>query len=103
MKQNSVAHVSSAALLELMGLLSPAVDPIESSVVQAQHLSSSSGGADADNVTIQSLSGRAVFSSGAVAAAATGRLSADGAVVGQDDERTSPERAPPQRAGGGGR
>jgi len=103
MKQDSLAYVSSAALLELTSLLSPAVDPIESSVVQAQHLSSSSGGADVDNVTIQSQSGRAVFSPGAVAAAATGSLSADGAVVGPDDERTSAEGSSPQRAGGGGR
>ena len=60
MKQDSVPYVSSAALQELKDLLSPAVDLIESSVVQAQHLSSSSGGADADNVTIQNQSGRAV-------------------------------------------
>jgi hypothetical protein len=65
MKQDSLAYVSSAALLELTGLLSPAVDPIESSAVQAQHLSSSSGGVDADNVTIQSQPGQAVFSLGA--------------------------------------
>jgi hypothetical protein len=39
MKQDSLAYVSSAALLELTGLLSPAFDPIESSAVQAQHLS----------------------------------------------------------------
>jgi hypothetical protein len=51
MKQDSLAYVSSAALLELTGLLSPAVDPIESSAVQAQHLSSSSGGVDADNAS----------------------------------------------------
>ena len=103
MKQDSVAYVSSAASLDLTCLLSAAVDPIESSVVQAQHLSSSSGGVDADNVAIQNQSGRAVFSSSAVAAAATGSLSADGAVVGPDDERTSAEGASPQRAGGGGR
>jgi hypothetical protein len=65
MKQDSLAYVSSAALLELTGLLSPAVDPIESSAVQAQHLSSSSGGVDADNVTILSQPGQAVFSLGA--------------------------------------
>jgi hypothetical protein len=52
-------------LAELTGLLSPAVDPIESSAVQAQHLSSSSGGVDADNVTTQSQPGQAVFSLGA--------------------------------------
>ncbi len=57
MKQNSVAHVSSVALLALKGLLTTSPDPIESTVAEAQHLSSSSGDADAQTVTMPSRHG----------------------------------------------
>lgn len=53
MKQDRLAYVSGAALLSLGRILSSAPDhPIESSAVQAQHLSSHSGGADVDDATI---------------------------------------------------
>jgi hypothetical protein len=61
MKQHSLAHVS-AALLALRVLSSPATDPIESGLVQAQLISRNSGDTDVDDVTVQSQTGRAVFS-----------------------------------------
>ena len=53
MKQESEAHVSSVALLALKSLLSTGPYPVESMVFEAQHLSSSSGDADAFAVTLE--------------------------------------------------
>jgi hypothetical protein len=103
MKEDSQAHVSAAALLALHVLLSPATDPIESSLVQAQHLSSNSGGADVDNVTVQGQTGRAVFSPGTAPPGVSGSLSADGSLAGADDKRASAKGFSRQRGSGGGR
>jgi hypothetical protein len=78
MKRESLAYVSSAALLTLMSLLSATSDPVESTVVEAQHLSSSSGDADAYAVTLEDQSGRVVFSTRKAAAVASGSASEDG-------------------------
>jgi hypothetical protein len=98
------AHVSSAALLALKELLSPsAADSIELALIQAQHISSSSGGADADTVTTQVQSGRVVLSTGEVAGFAGGSASGDVASAGPDDARTSAEGFSLQRTSRGGR
>jgi hypothetical protein len=102
MKQDNLAHVSSAALLALKDLLSAAPDPIESTVLEAQHHSSSSG--DADAPTIPSQSERVVFPASEAAAVAPGSTSENGPPVGSDAERASAEAAcVQQRATGGGR
>jgi hypothetical protein len=101
MKRESLAYVSSAALLTLKSLLSAASDPVESTVVEAQHLSSSSGDADAYAVTLEDQSGRVVFSTRKAAAVASGSASEDGPSAGPDAERTS--AAPPFSSQGGGR
>jgi hypothetical protein len=49
-KQQTLAYVSSAALLRLRSLLSQVLDPVESTVAEVQHLSSSSGDADVNNI-----------------------------------------------------
>ena len=103
MKQESLAYVSGSALLSLRALLSSDADRIESGMVQAQHLCSDSGGADVDNVPIQSQAGRAICSDDATAAGAAGSLSADASPVGPDDERTPREGTSPRRASGGRR
>jgi hypothetical protein len=104
MKQNGLAHVSSVALLALKGLLTTSPDPIESTVVEAQHLSSSSGDADAHTVTIWSPTRRAVYSTSEAAAVATGSAGEDGPPVGPDAERVSVEAVfVRQRTTGGGR
>ena len=77
MKPGSLAYVSNSALLALRGLLSLDRDRIESGVVQAQHLSSDSGGADADHIPIQSPTRRVVSSASAPTEVAAGSLSAD--------------------------
>lgn len=103
MKQDNLAYVSSAALLALKDLLSAVPDPIESTVVEAQHLSSSTG--DADAPTIPSQSERVVFPTGEAAAVATGSTPEDDPASCQDAERASAE-APfvrQQLATGGGR
>ena len=46
MKPESLARVSLSALRALRALLAPGVEGIESGVIEAQHLSSDSGGAD---------------------------------------------------------
>jgi hypothetical protein len=66
MKQDSLASVSSAALRALTILLSPAVDPIESSALEAQHLYRSSGDADAQEA-IQDQPRRVICSTGEAA------------------------------------
>jgi hypothetical protein len=104
MKQNSVAHVSSVALLALKDLLTTSPDPIESTVAEAQHLSSSSGDADAQTVTIPSPTGRAVCSTSEAAAVATGSAGENDPPVGPDAERVSVEAVfVQQRTTGGGR
>jgi hypothetical protein len=103
MTPGSLAYVSSSALLGLRGLLSLDRDRIESGVVQAQHLSSDIGGADADNTPIQSPTRRAVFSASSPAAAASGTLSGNASLVGADDERMPAEGPSPPRSSGGGR
>jgi len=103
MKQDSLAHVSVAALLALRVLLSPETDPIESSLVQAQYLSSNSGGADVDNVTVQGQTGRAVFSPGTAPPGVAGSLSTDGSLAGADVKRVSAKGFSRQRGSGGRR
>jgi hypothetical protein len=102
MKQNSVAHVSSVALLALKDLLTTSPDPIESTVAEAQHLSSSSGDADAHAVTLEDQSARVVFSTHEAAAVARGSASENGPSVGQDAERTSATSPFSSHVGGGG-
>lgn len=87
---------------EQRGLLRRAPVPIESTPVEAQHLSSSSG--DADAVTIQSPSRRVVCSTSEAAAVAPGGTSEDCPPVGSDAERAS-EEVPflQRRTSGGGR
>jgi len=104
MKQDSLAFVSSAALLALTVLLSPAADAIESSASEAQHLSRSSGDADAHEA-IQEQPRRVIFSTGEAAGVATGSTPEDDPPFCQDAERASAE-APfvrQQSAAGGGR
>jgi hypothetical protein len=103
MKQDSLAHVSVAALLGLRTLLSPVTDPIESSLVQAQHLSSNSGGADVDKDTVQVKTGRAVFSPGTAPPGITRSISTDGSLAGTDDKRASAKGFSRQRGSGGRR
>jgi hypothetical protein len=62
MKQQTPAYVSSAALPTLKSLLSQVPEPVESAATEAQHLSSSSGDADAYAVTLEGQSARVVFS-----------------------------------------
>jgi hypothetical protein len=93
MKQHGLGYVNRAALLVLRDLLSAAAVPIESTGLAAQHLSSSSGDADAYTVTVQNPSGRVVLSSGEAATAVNGSASEDGPPAGPDAERTS--AAPP--------
>jgi len=101
MKQDSLAHVSAAALLALKVLLSQATEPIESSLVQAQHLSSNSGGADVDNVAVQSQTGRTVFSSETTPTGVAGGSSTDGSLAGTDDKGASAKGFSRQRGSGG--
>jgi hypothetical protein len=102
MKRDDLAYVSSSALLGLKGLLTAVPVPIESIVVEAQHLSSSSG--DADAHTIPSQSERVVFPTSEASAVATGGTSEDGPPVGSDAERASADAAFfQQRSTGGGR
>jgi hypothetical protein len=100
MKPESLARVSLSALRALRALLASGVEGIESGVIEAQHLSSDSGGADVDG---ERPSGRIVYSPSATAGAAAGSLSADAPLVGPDDERTSSEERSPEYASGGGR
>jgi hypothetical protein len=101
MKHHSSGYVSSAALLVLKDLLSAALVPIESTGLEAQHLSSSSGDADAYPVTVQSQSGRVVLSTGEAAAVATRSASEDGPPVGADAKRTSAAPLFCDQSGGG--
>ena len=101
MKQDNLAYVSSAALLALKDLLSAAPDPIESTVVEAQHLSSSTG--DADVPTIPSQSERVVFPTGEAAAVATGSTPEDDPTSCQDAKRASAEAPLCPAAVGNGR
>jgi hypothetical protein len=89
MKHHSAGYVSSAALLVLKDLLSAALVPIESTGLEAQHLSSSSGDADAHAVTLEDQSARVVFSTHEAAAVARGSASENGPSAGLDAERTS--------------
>jgi hypothetical protein len=97
------AYVSSAALLALQELLLNAADSIEPVLIQAQHISSSSGGADADRVTIQVQSRRAVLFTRAATGVAAGSSSGDDRTPGPDDARTSAEGHSLERTRGGGR
>jgi hypothetical protein len=67
MREESLAHVSSAALVALKRLLSAETDFIRSTVIQAQHLCSSAGGADADQAT-PIHAGRVVLAAGGLMA-----------------------------------
>jgi len=88
MKAEPLPFVSVSVLRELRELLAPEADRIETSVVQVQHLSRDLGGADADDIPIQSPTGRAVPSATASTEAFAGCLPADAPLVGTDDERT---------------
>jgi hypothetical protein len=81
LKLDSQPHVDAAALLALRVLLSTTTDPIESTLVQAQHLSSNSGGADVDNVTVQGQARRTVFFPGTAPPSVAGSPSTDGSLV----------------------
>ena len=89
MKPETLSIVSVSALRAVQELVAPEADHIETSVVQAQHLSRDSGGADAEN--IQGPTGRAVPSATTATEAFAGCLSADASLVGADDERTFQE------------
>jgi hypothetical protein len=58
-------------------------------VFEAQHLSSSSGDANAYAVTLEDQSRRVVFSTHEAVAVANGRAPEDGPIAGPDVERTS--------------
>jgi hypothetical protein len=81
--------VSLGALAALRALLALRADSIESSEIEAQHLSSDLEGADVDSVSIEVPAGGAVCSASATATVAGGSLSADSPLNGSDDERTS--------------
>lgn len=93
MKSGASPYASVSALQAVQALLTPeaAAEHIETSVLQAQHLSRDSGGADTDDIPIQSPTARAVSPATTSTEAFAGCLSADAALVGTDDERTSPE------------
>ena len=97
MKPESLARVSLSALLALRALLAPGAG-VDSTVIEAQHLSSDSGGADVDG---ERPPGQTVYSPSSTAASAAGSLSADDPFVGPDDERTYSEERLPECAGGG--
>jgi hypothetical protein len=73
----------------LRSLLSQVLDPVESTAAEAQHLSSSSGDADAHAVTLEDQSARVVFSTHEAAAVARRSASENGPPARQDAERTS--------------
>ena len=100
--QKQIERVSDA-LREVRALLSAAADHIESCVVEAQHLCRDSGGADADNISIQGPGGRTVPCATATTEAFAGRLSADAPLVGTADERTSQEGSACSHTTGGER
>src|SRR5258708_15042715 len=102
MRQESLAYVNSVALVALKSLMSAARDPVEPTVIQAQHLSSSSGDADAHQAA-PILPRRVILSTGEAAAVAAGSPSEDGPSHGPDAERTSAEGFSRQRTSGGGR
>jgi hypothetical protein len=60
MKKEGLAYVNKGALLLLRELVTPSTDCVEKRVIEAQHFSSNSGGADADNIPIQGPPGRVV-------------------------------------------
>lgn len=103
MKSEAFAYVSVSALRAAQALLilEAEAEHLETSVVQAQHLSRDSGGADTDDIPIQSPTARAVSSAATPTEAFTGCLSADAPLVGADDERTSPEGPCSDTTGGG--
>jgi len=71
------AYVRATALCALQELLLKATASIEPSAVEAQHLCSSSGGADVHWEEIPTRPRRAIFSAGEAAADVTGGLAAD--------------------------
>jgi len=104
MNQDSLAQVSSAALFVLKDLLKTESVSVESATIEAQHLSSSSGDADAHTITIHIPSRRAVPPPDRTAAGASGNTSENGPPVGPDAERASIEAVSvQQRTTGGGR
>jgi hypothetical protein len=103
MKLDNIAYVSLSALRVVRLLLSSQANDIESRAVGAQHLSRDSGGADANNISIQAPAGRAVPSSTAPTDASAGSLSEDASPVGADDERAYREGSSFMRRGGGER
>ena len=104
MRQNSQAYVSSTALLELRDILSTATRPVASSIAGAQHLSGSSGDADANLIMVQPTSGRVVLSTSEAAAVAAGSSAADAPPVSTDVARAPEQTAWLRKsASGGGR
>ena len=103
MKAETISYVGVSALREVRALLSAAADHIESCVVEAQHLCRDSGGADADNISIQGPAGRTVPCAAATTEAFAGRLSADAPLVGTADEGTSQEGSSCSHTTGGER
>jgi hypothetical protein len=101
MKEQTRAYVSSAALLTLKSLLSQVPEPVESAAAEAQHLSSSSGDADAYAVTPEEQSARVVSSAHETATVASGSASENGPAAGQDAERTFAASTFSSHIGGG--
>src|SRR5258708_7037481 len=102
MRQEGPAYVNSGALGALKSVRWAARDRVEPTVLQAQHISSSSGDADAHQAT-PIHARRVILSTGEAAAVAAGSPSEDGPSHGPDAERTSAEGFSRQRTSGGGR
>ena len=98
----SYASVSALRAVQVLVIPEAEAEHIETGVMRAQHLSRDSGGADTDDIPIQSPTGRAVSPATTSTEAFAGRLSADAALVGTDDERTSSD-CPCSGTTGGGR
>jgi hypothetical protein len=103
MKSEALSYASVGALRAVQALLIPKAEAehIETSVMQAQHPSRDSGGADTDDIPIQSPTVRAISSATTSTEAFAGCLSADAPLVGTDDERTSSEGLCSGTTGGG--
>lgn len=103
MKSEALCYASVTALRAVQALLISEAEAghIEMSVMQAQHPSRDSGGADTDDIPFQSPTVRAISSATTSTEAFAGCLSADAPLVGTDDERTSSEDPCPLTTGGG--
>jgi hypothetical protein len=92
-KPEGFSYASVSALRAVKVLVIPEAEAahIETVVMQAQHLSRDSGGADTDDIPIQSPTARAISPDATSTEAFAGCLSAGAPPVGTDDKRTSPE------------